>query len=67
MGIHDRDYMRRRREEDDDRYPGESTENKASGMLGRFFDKYPRFGFWLAAVLAVLILGALVWARLSIR
>jgi len=65
MGIGDRDYMRRRREDDDDRSPDDSVGSRLAGGLSRVFAKYPRFGVWLAAILGVAILVALILARLS--
>jgi hypothetical protein len=65
MGIGDRDYMRRRREDDDDRPADDSVGSKLAAWLSRFFTKYPRFGVWLAAILGVAILVALILARLS--
>ena len=65
MGIGDRDYMRRRREDDGDRPAGDSVGSKLVDGLSRFFARYLRFGVWLAVILGVAILVALILARLS--
>jgi hypothetical protein len=65
MGIGDRDYMRRRRGGDDDRPADDSVGSKLVEWLSRFFEKYPRFGVWVAAILGVAILVVLILARLS--
>ena len=69
MGIRDRDYMKRRQDDDD-----EGRSSCSSGLAARlvtwfsaFFEKYPRFGVWLAAVLGALLLVVLVVARLAQR
>jgi hypothetical protein len=65
MGIHDRDYMRRRPEEEEDRRGDNSTGSWLASKLSHFFERYPRFGVWLAAVLGLAILIVLILARLA--
>ena len=67
MGIGDRDYMRRRPDDADDRETRSAGGSKLATGLARFFERYPRFGLWLAVVLGVLILAALIVARLSMH
>jgi len=56
MGIQDRDYMKRRREDDEARYDSSSTEN----ALRRFLQKYPRFFLYLVIAIGVLIVVAAI-------
>ena len=65
MGIQDRDYMKRRRGDDDDGRRYMEAESKIARWLTAFFEKYPRFGVCLGIVLLLLILAALIIARLS--
>lgn len=56
MGIQDRDYMKRRREDDGARYDSSATEN----ALRRFLQKYPRFFLYLAIGAGILIILAAI-------
>ncbi len=65
MGIGDRDYMKRQPEDDDRQSAYDSGNPKLAEWLSGFLRRFPRIGLWLAVVLAVIILAALIIARLS--
>ena len=65
MGIQDRDYMKRRRDDNDDDREFSGAGSKVAGRLSAFFEKHPRLGIWLAVVLLGLLLAALIMARLA--
>lgn len=59
MGIHDRDYMKRRRRPEDDS-PGASPEARLDAFLGGFLRRHPRlpWAMGIALVLLIVILAA---------
>lgn len=65
MGIRNRDYMKRSSDGDDERssQPDAKLEAFFSGFLG----KYPRFFFYLAGVIAALVIIALVVTKFSVK
>ena len=63
MGIQDRDYMRRPPDDDDER--SSSADSRAEAFFSRFFEKHPRFFLYLLVGLGVLLLMALLVAKLS--
>lgn len=60
MGIHDRDYMKRRREDDERGSPGSVSGSNAEDSLRRFLQKYPRFFLYLVIVTAILLILAAI-------
>ena len=71
MGIQDRDYMRRKPGDDDDGRGGRhrrSTEDMGDeGVMGRFFQRNPRFLTYVSIGLGALILVALLAVKFSER
>ena len=57
MGIRDRDYMKRRSDDDSD---GSSTESKAEEIAQRLLNKLPQLFLYGGIVLVILILTAFV-------
>ncbi len=66
MGIEDRDYMKRGPDDEHRRSSYSPGEPRFAGWLGGLLARCPRLGLWFAVVLAVVILVALILARLSL-
>jgi hypothetical protein len=66
VGIHDRDYMKRRADDEGDRSTS-SSESNAEEFLTRFLQRHPRLFFYvgvgLAAVVVVVIIVVVVANR----
>ena len=62
MGIRDRDYMKRR---SDDDFDGPSMESKAEDIAQRFLNKLPQLLLYGGIGLVILILIALVVLKIS--
>lgn len=62
MGIQDRDYMKRR---SDDDFDGSSTELKAEEIAQRLLNKFPRLFLFCGIGFVILILIALVVLKIS--
>jgi hypothetical protein len=62
MGIQDRDYMKRSSEP---RRPNGATEEKLEDALQSFLKRHPRFFLYAGIGLVVLVILALVAARLG--
>lgn len=61
MGIHERDYMKRRREADEQSASNYLNGSSAGDSLGRFLQKHPRFFHYLAAVvISLIVLGIIL-------
>ena len=63
MGLSDRDYMKRRPEDDAQR--ASSPDAKVEAYLSGFLNRHPRFFLIAGAALAVLIVLAILIARLA--
>jgi hypothetical protein len=63
MGIHDRDYMKRRRDEDDAIHHSsqDQAEDRAAGLL----EKYPRLPWIVIGLIVVLGIVALAMSSKS--
>jgi hypothetical protein len=62
MGIRDRDYMKRRPDDDDD---GSALESKAEEIAQRFLNKLPRLLLFCGIAFVILILIALVIFKIA--
>ena len=62
MGIRDRDYMKRR---SDDDYDGSSTESKAEEIAQRLLNKSPRLFLYCGIGFVILIVIALIILKVS--
>jgi uncharacterized membrane protein SpoIIM required for sporulation len=62
MGIRDRDYMKRRSDDDSD---GSSQESKAEELAQRFLNNLPRLLLYCGIGFAILILIALVVLKIA--
>ena len=63
MGIRDRDYMKR--PSDDDEQNGSSSDSRAEEFAQRILKKYSRLFLYVGIAIGVLLVIALVVARLS--
>jgi len=62
MGIEDRDYMKRSLDDDDQL--ASSPDDKLEAVFSGFLEKHPRFFVHLGIAFAVLVIVALVAAKL---
>lgn len=62
MGIHDRDYMKRRSDDDND---ASSAESKAEEIAQKFLSKFPRLLLYFGIGFAVLILITFIVFKIS--
>ena len=65
MGIQNRDYMKR--PSDDDERRASSSDSKLEALLSGFLQRHPRFFIYVGISLAVLVIAAIIVAKLTTR
>ena len=66
MGILNRDYMKRPSDDNDDGR-GSSSDSKLEAFLSGFLQRHPRFFLYVLIGLAVLVVVAVVLAKLTTK
>jgi hypothetical protein len=66
MGIQNRDYMKRPPDDDEDRRSS-SSDSKLEAFLTGFLQRHPRFFLYVGIGLAVLVITAIVVAKLTTK
>ncbi|HEY6170035.1 MAG TPA: hypothetical protein VI454_18500 [Verrucomicrobiae bacterium] len=66
MGILNRDYMKRSSDDDDDGR-GSLSDSKVEAFLSGFLQRHPRFFIYVGIGLGVMVVAAIVVARLTVR
>jgi hypothetical protein len=65
MGIQNRDYMKRPSDDDDQR--ASAPDAKLEEFFSRFLRRHPKFFIYVGIALAVLVIAALVVAKLTTK